>query len=69
MRVKLLLKLNMYFFKLFKFVNHEFRLRPETNHGKHFLWKDKVMQTLIFKLIGEQILQIPLCEFKQDEKP
>ena len=53
MRAELLLKLNMHFYKLFKFVNHEFRLHPETNHGKHYAFKDKVMETLIFKLIKE----------------
>ena len=59
MRVELLLKLNMYFYRLFKFVNHEFRLHPETNHGKHYALKDKVMETLRFKLIQEQLAQVP----------
>ena len=59
MRVELLLILNMNFYRLFKFVNHEFRLHPETNHGKHYALKDKVMETLRFKLIKEQLAQVP----------
>ena len=59
MRVELLLILNMNFYRLFKFVNHEFRLHPETNHGKHYALKDKVMETLRFKLIQEQLAQVP----------
>ena len=58
MRVELLLKLNMHFYRLFKFVNHEFRLHAETNHGKHYALKDKVMETLRFKLIKEQLAQV-----------
>ena len=74
MRVQLLLNLNMYFFKLFKFVNHDFRLYPETNHVQHYALKDKVMPTLIFKLVGEQLRQVhkykpPLSTHNIELKP
>lgn len=54
-RAATLLKLNMAFYKLFKLVNHKFRLDAETNHGKHFVLREKVMPTLRFKLIKEQM--------------
>ena len=47
MRAELLLKLNTIFYKLFKFVNHEFRLQPQTNHGKHYALKNFILPTLI----------------------
>ena len=59
MRVELLLRLNMNFYRLFKFVNHDFRLYLDTNHGKHYALKDKVMETLRLKLIQEQLAQVP----------
>ena len=64
----MLLCLNMYFFKLFKFVNHDFRLYPETNHGQHYAFKDKVMPTLIFKLVGEQLRQVPKYEMPKSNQ-
>ena len=33
----MLLKLNIVFFKLFQFVNHELRLNINTIHGQHYL--------------------------------
>ena len=68
MRVELLLKLNMNFYRLFKFVNHDFRLHLDTNHGKHYALKDKVMQTLLLKLIQEQLAQVPRYEEPCEEK-
>ena len=54
----MLLKLNMSFYKLFKLVDHRFRLNRETNHGKHYSLKDRIMPTLRYKLIQEQMNQV-----------
>ena len=53
MRIEMLLKLNMAFFKLFKFVNHDYRLQPDTIHGQHYLLKDKIIPTLINQLVKD----------------
>ena len=50
-RAELLLKLNMVFYKLFDFVSHEFRLQPETNHGKHYALKSFILPTLRYLLV------------------
>ena len=65
-RAELLLKLNMVFYKLFKFVSHDFRLHPETNHGKHYKLKSFILPTLRYLLVKDQMSQVPIYEIKRE---
>ena len=57
-RAEALIKLNLAFYKLFKFVNHKFRLDESTNHGKHYAMRDYVVPTLRYKLIKRELLDV-----------
>ena len=63
----MLLKLNMAFFRLFKFVNHDFRLHPKTNHGMHYNLKDKIIPTLLFKLVSDELAQVKAKRYSRVE--
>lgn len=63
----MLLKLNMIFYKLFKLVDHRFRLDPDTAHGKHFGLKQWIMPTLCYKLVKEQMRQIKVVDASRND--
>ena len=60
MRAQLLIQLNMDFYRLFNFVNHEYRLQTQTNHGKHYAQKSKILPTLIQKLVKDQLIKVQM---------
>ena len=61
----MLLKLNIVFFKLFQFVNHELRLNINTIHGQHYSLKTFILPTLIYLLVRTNLKEVTLHAEKQ----
>ena len=68
MRAELLLRMNMIFYKIFKQVDQNLRMKPDTNHGKHYALKEFILPTLRYKLVKDALSKVEIYEETEQSK-